>query len=58
MPIYEYVCKNKHLYTEKRSINDKQNQINCPECGSVLKQNYNAPLIQLKGTGFYRNSRK
>lgn len=57
MPIYEYSCINKHNYTERRSIHEKQIQTDCPECGSVLKQNYNAPLIQLKGTGFYKNSR-
>lgn len=58
MPVYEYICINNHTHLEKRSIHEEQIQTNCPTCGSVLKQNYNAPLIQLKGSGFYRNSKR
>lgn len=58
MPTYEYRCDNGHEYSETRSITQNQIKTICTECGLVFKQNYNAPLIQLKGTGFYRNSRK
>lgn len=57
MAVYDYKCPNGHLYTEMRSITEDQKRIECEECGEVLKQVYTAPLMQLKGGGFYKNSR-
>lgn len=33
MPIYRYICKNGHEFTELRTISERNNQINCPFCG-------------------------
>lgn len=57
MAVYEYKCSNGHGYTELRSIKEDQVRTECEYCGEVLKQVYTAPLMQLKGTGFYRNNR-
>jgi len=57
MAVYEYKCSNGHEYTELRSIKEDQVRTECECCGEVLKQVYTAPLMQLKGTGFYRNNR-
>lgn len=57
MAIYDYKCSNGHMYTELRSIKEEQKRTECEYCGEVLKQVYSVPLMQLKGTGFYKNSR-
>lgn len=57
MAIYDYKCTNGHMYTEIRSIKEDQQRTVCDQCGEELKQVYSAPLMQLKGGGFYRNSR-
>lgn len=57
MAIYDYKCKNNHMYTEIRSIKEDQKRTHCDYCGEELKQVYSAPLMQLKGGGFYKNSR-
>ncbi len=57
MAVYEYKCSNGHQYTELRSIKEDQIRTECEYCGEVLKQIYTAPLMQLKGSGFYRNNR-
>ena len=57
MAIYDYKCENDHLYTEIRSIKEEQKKTHCEYCNGELKQVYSAPLMQLKGGGFYKNSR-
>lgn len=57
MAIYDYKCANGHMYTEIRSIKENQKKNTCDYCGKKLKQIYSAPLVQLKGTGFYKNSK-
>lgn len=57
MAIYDYVCSNGHNYTEMRSIKEDQKITKCPECEAELKQVYSVPMMQLKGGGFYRNTR-
>lgn len=57
MAVYEYKCSNGHTYTEIRSIKEDQKKNNCDYCNEELKQVYSAPLMQLKGGGFYRNNR-
>jgi putative FmdB family regulatory protein len=57
MAIYDYKCENDHLYTEIRSIKENQKKTHCEYCNGELKQVYSAPLMQLKGSGFYKNSR-
>ena len=57
MAIYDYKCENDHIYTEIRSIKENQKKTHCEYCNGELKQVYSAPLMQLKGSGFYKNSR-
>lgn len=57
MAVYDYKCINGHMYTEIRSIKEDQRRTDCEYCGESLKQVYTPPLMQLKGTGFYRNNR-
>lgn len=57
MTIYNYKCKNNHEYSEMRSIKEEQKITQCQECNEPLKQVYYAPLVQLKGSGFYRNTK-
>ena len=57
MPIYDYKCDNGHSYTEIRSIREEQKNVHCKHCNTKLKQVYSAPLMQLKGTGFYKNNK-
>lgn len=57
MAIYDYKCENDHFYTEIRSIKEEQKKTHCVHCNGELKQVYSAPLMQLKGSGFYKNSR-
>lgn len=57
MAVYDYKCINGHMYTEIRSIKEDQIRTDCEYCGESLKQVYTPPLMQLKGTGFYRNNR-
>ena len=57
MPIYEYRCVNNHMHEETRGIMEDQKITKCPECNQDLKQIYHSPGVQLKGGGFYKNSR-
>jgi len=57
MAVYEYICKNLHVYEERRSIKEDQKVFECPECGEKLRQRYNTFGVDLKGSGFYKNSR-
>ena len=57
MPTYQYRCENGHLYEETRGIKEEQKVYACPECHEHITQVYSVPGVQLKGGGFYRNSR-
>lgn len=57
MPIYQYKCLSGHEVEETRGINDPQKIICCPICGDAIKRVYSPPGIELKGGGFYKNSR-
>lgn len=57
MPTYQYKCLSGHEVEETRKISEEQKITSCPVCGEGLKQVYSSPGIQLKGGGFYRNSR-
>jgi putative FmdB family regulatory protein len=58
MPQYDYKCSNGHPYSEFRSILEEISSPNCSVCNATLKQIYSPPMIELKGSGFYRNSKK
>lgn len=60
MPHYDYTCTLNHRYAEQRSILEdiQPENLICDVCGNPRKQIYSPPVIELKGTGFYRNTRK
>jgi len=37
MPIYDYKCKNGHTFESMRSIADRREPKDCPECGVNAK---------------------
>lgn len=58
MPSYDYVCENKHPYTEVRSIKEDQKQKECPECGSQLARVFESTPVIFAAPGFYASERK
>lgn len=57
MPTYQYKCLSGHEVEETRKITDEQKIICCPICGDTLKPVYSSFAVELKGGGFYRNTR-
>jgi putative FmdB family regulatory protein len=54
MPTYEYQCKDdKTKATMTRSIDDRDNPVECPACGLTMARIYLATPVHFKGTGFY-----
>ena len=54
MPTYEYRCNEcMSLITLSRSVDERDNEVTCPQCGLQSTRIYNSPSIQFKGTGFY-----
>ena len=58
MPSYDYICWNKHVYTETRSINEDQKVKECPDCGTELKRVFESTPVVFNAGGFYANERK
>jgi putative FmdB family regulatory protein len=60
MPSYDYVCesKDKHVYTEVRSINEDQKITKCPECKGALKRVFESTPVIFAAPGFYAKERK
>jgi putative FmdB family regulatory protein len=54
MPSYDYVCesKDKHVYTEVRSINEDQKITKCPECKGALKRVFESTPVIFAAPGF------
>jgi putative FmdB family regulatory protein len=57
MPLYEYVCENKHKLVEIRSIHDDNEPTVCPDCGLKLAQVIAGVSVSFKGSGFYSTDR-
>ena len=59
MPTYAYACADcGHAFDIVQSFSDDA-LTTCPECGGVLRKQFNAVGVVFKGGGFYRNdSRK
>ena len=58
MPSYDYTCKDKHVYTENRSIHEDQKVFNCPECGAELKRIFESTPVTFAADGFYAKERR
>ena len=52
MPIYEYRCRNGHLFEVFQSISD--DPVNaCEECGAPVERVFHPVAVHFKGSGFY-----
>ena len=55
MPTYAYACADcGHAFDIVQSFSDDA-LTTCPECGGVLRKQFNAVGVVFKGGGFYRN---
>jgi putative FmdB family regulatory protein len=56
MPIYEYRCESCDTVTEKmRKVKEKDDPLECPECGGDTQKCVSASSFQLKGGGWYKD---
>lgn len=54
MPTYEYRCDDdKTLITLSRSVDERDDLVECSTCGREMRREYNAVPIKFNGTGFY-----
>lgn len=54
MPTYEYRClDDKTQLVLSRNVDDRDNVVDCPQCGKEMRREYNAVPIKFNGTGFY-----
>ena len=57
-PVFSYICRACELVTQQvRSIDDRNNQINCSECGLPMARYYEPTPVHFKGKGFYTNDK-
>lgn len=53
MPFYEYICETcEHQFEAFQKISDEPIR-DCPECGKTVRKKIFAPMVHLKGSGFY-----
>jgi putative FmdB family regulatory protein len=52
MPIYEYRCRNGHLFEVFQSISDDPVSA-CEECGAPVERVFHPVAVHFKGSGFY-----
>jgi putative FmdB family regulatory protein len=52
MPIYEYRCRNGHLFEVFQSISDDPVSA-CEECGAAVERVFHPVAVHFKGSGFY-----
>jgi putative FmdB family regulatory protein len=52
MPIYEYRCKNDHVFEVVQSMTDPPVK-KCPECGAQVERVFHPVAVHFKGSGFY-----
>lgn len=54
MPTYEYRCvDDKTLLTLSRSVDDRDDLVECPACGREMRREYSPVPVKFNGTGFY-----
>lgn len=54
MATYEYMCDDKHVTVEVRSMAEESKQtVDCELCTKPARRVYSAPPVQFKGSGFY-----
>ena len=52
MPIYEYKCRNGHLFETVQSMMDAP-LTECQECGAPVERVFHPVAVHFKGSGFY-----
>jgi putative FmdB family regulatory protein len=52
MPIYEYRCRNGHLFEVFQSISDDPVSA-CEQCGAPVERVFHPVAVHFKGSGFY-----
>ena len=52
MPIYEYRCKNGHVFEVMQSMSDEP-VTKCRECGAPVERVFHPVAVHFKGSGFY-----
>ena len=53
MPTYEYRClDDKTQLVLSRKVDDRDNVVDCPQCGREMRREYNAVPVKFNGTGF------
>jgi putative FmdB family regulatory protein len=52
MPIYEYRCRNGHLFEVVQSMADDP-VTTCEECGAPVERVFHPVAVHFKGSGFY-----
>jgi putative FmdB family regulatory protein len=57
MPIYEYKCKNGHVFDVMQKLSDDP-LASCIECSAPVKKILHPVNISFKGTGFYSTDYK
>jgi putative FmdB family regulatory protein len=54
MPTYSYRCPDdKTLLELSRSVDERDDLAECPQCGRETIREYQANPVHFKGTGFY-----
>lgn len=54
MATYEYTCKDGHVTSVVRSMQDPAvPTVKCTTCQQEAKRTYSSPPVQFKGSGFY-----
>jgi putative FmdB family regulatory protein len=52
LPIYEYRCKNGHIFEVMQRLSDAPVTA-CAECGEPLERVFHPVAVHFKGSGFY-----
>jgi len=52
LPIYEYRCKNGHVFEVMQSMSDDPIEV-CEVCGAQVERVFHPVAVHFKGSGFY-----
>jgi putative FmdB family regulatory protein len=52
MPIYEYRCRNGHVFEAFQSMSDDPVSV-CEQCGAPVERVFHPVAVHFKGSGFY-----